>query len=484
MSDINTFKQRWNWTHVRSFALHDDHLTVETKSLLKSNTSSVPYKTIDPKPSEAHHAHKGILVLTIVFAIVAVAAIYSSLASVERLRDYSSIQFLVGISFFTFFTLLQKKRSEPVVYFKLEGGGILIFKAESPSRELANEFQEQLIRKIDRSSLPISTFETITFTQRFNWSTTQTLTLEEDLIRVESKSLLQSSMFPVRYKFIKSRPMETKSVDKTILILSGTFAIVALGAVYNFFTTSDPSIGYLTAQFFVGASLFAFFTYLFKKSAEPISYFRLEGGSSLAFNAVSPSREVVEEFQEKLTRAIRISAFNSRQLRPPTHVPTDVRLSEAERMREIEFETGDRKSKPWGYGDYYCIAPNGGPTIVLPYAGEPRLGDSYHYLLIESRTIRGYLWSSTIRWSQCGRYFTCDWLEGMHGHYEGGVYHFDEEPRATVVIDTQLLKYRVLLYPTTDELHPFFAENKDDELWDILLDPNNRGWENLHYLTS
>jgi hypothetical protein len=56
-------------------------------------------------------------------------------------------------------------------------------------------------------------------------------------------------------------------------------------------------------------------------------------------------------------------------------------------MTEIEFEA-DGRSKWWGYGDFYCDTPNTGPRILLPYQGEPAHGDSYHKLIIDSKTVR------------------------------------------------------------------------------------------------
>src|SRR5690606_39671121 len=84
-------------------------------------------------------------------------------------------------------------------------------------------------------------------------------------------------------------------------------------------------------------------------------------------------------------------------------------------MQELQFETDGRKARWWGYGDFYCVSP-AGTRILLPYQSEPPHGDSYHRLLIGSKTIRGYVWSGYLRWSPCGRYFTCDWLEDLGGH--------------------------------------------------------------------
>jgi hypothetical protein len=148
-------------------------------------------------------------------------------------------------------------------------------------------------------------------------------------------------------------------------------------------------------------------------------------------------------------------------------------------MEEIEFQENGRVSKWWGYSSYYCDPPKGGSRIYLPYAGEPPHGDSYHKLIIDSKTIRGYVWSNYFVWSKCGRYFTCDWLEGMKGYYRGNTWVPTDVLRATIVADTQLLRYRIVLEPSYVELHESLTEGKEDKLWGILLDPNGAKWENF-----
>jgi hypothetical protein len=145
-------------------------------------------------------------------------------------------------------------------------------------------------------------------------------------------------------------------------------------------------------------------------------------------------------------------------------------------MTEIEFEA-DGRSKWWGYGDFYCDTPNTGPRILLPYQGEPAHGDSYHKLIIDSKTVRGYVWSGYFLWSKCGRFFTCDWLEGMGGHRQGATWAFTQVLRATIIVEPRALRYRVLLDPTCDEVHKILLEDGEDALWEVLLSAKGDNWE-------
>ena len=146
-------------------------------------------------------------------------------------------------------------------------------------------------------------------------------------------------------------------------------------------------------------------------------------------------------------------------------------------MMPIEFEADGRRSKWWWYGDFYCDASDVGPRILLPYHGEPAHGDSYHQLIIDSRTIRGYVWSGYFLWSTCRRFFTCDWLEGMAGHREGETWRFTQVLRATIVVEPRELRYRVVLDPARDELHKILLEDGDDALWEVLLNAGDDNWE-------
>jgi hypothetical protein len=146
-------------------------------------------------------------------------------------------------------------------------------------------------------------------------------------------------------------------------------------------------------------------------------------------------------------------------------------------MTEIKFEADGRRSKWWGYGDYYCDASNGGPRILLPYHGEPPHGASYHELIIDSKTIRGYVWSGYFLWSKCRRFFTCDWLEGMGGYYQGKTWVLTQVLRATIIVEPRELRYRVLLAPTYDEVNKILLEKGEDALWEVLLNADEENWE-------
>lgn len=148
-------------------------------------------------------------------------------------------------------------------------------------------------------------------------------------------------------------------------------------------------------------------------------------------------------------------------------------------MEEIKFGESGRQADWWGYGDYFCTAPETGRRIQLPYAGEPPHGDSYHNLFIESKTIRGYVWSGYLLWSACGRYFTCDWLEGMAGHFQGRVWYSTQVTRATVVIDTALLRFKVLLTPSYRELREVLRNEGEEQLWNTLFGTSGKGWEDF-----
>jgi hypothetical protein len=146
-------------------------------------------------------------------------------------------------------------------------------------------------------------------------------------------------------------------------------------------------------------------------------------------------------------------------------------------MTEIEFEADGRRSKWWGYGDFYCDVSSVGPRILLPYQGEPAHGDSYHKLIIDSKTIRGYVWSGYFLWSKCGRFFTWDWLEGMGGHRQGATWVFTQVLRATIIVEPRELRYRVVLAPSRDEVHKILLEDGEDTLWEVLLSAKDDDWK-------
>ncbi len=146
--------------------------------------------------------------------------------------------------------------------------------------------------------------------------------------------------------------------------------------------------------------------------------------------------------------------------------------------KEIKFDAGQRKSDWWGHDNYYCVSQNG-TKILLPYIGEPPHGDSYHRLIIQGKTIRGYIWSCHFLWSECGNYFTCDWLEGMDGHYEASTYVLNQVLRATIVVAPEKLLYRVILKPHYTELHNLVDTNKEQQLWTILLAEDGPSWESF-----
>lgn len=162
-------------------------------------------------------------------------------------------------------------------------------------------------------------------------------------------------------------------------------------------------------------------------------------------------------------------------------------------MKEIEFDADGRRSKWWGRDDFYCDSSNSGPRILLPYQGEPAHGDSYHKLIIDSKTIRGYVWSGYFLWSKCRRFFTCDWLEGMGGHYERvasptrwfwltlriprQTWVFTQVLRATIIVEPRELRYRVLLDPPRDDVQKILLEDGEDALWEVLLSVKDDNWE-------
>jgi hypothetical protein len=147
-------------------------------------------------------------------------------------------------------------------------------------------------------------------------------------------------------------------------------------------------------------------------------------------------------------------------------------------MEEIKFKDG-RESSWWGYGDYFCTSPACEIKILLPYKSEPPHGDSYHNLIINSKTIRGYIWSGYFLWSKCGNYLTCHWLEGMKGYFEGKVWHTSQIQRATIVVSPTKLQYRIVIEPSYKELNLLRREGAEDELWNILLDPDGSPWEDF-----
>jgi len=147
-------------------------------------------------------------------------------------------------------------------------------------------------------------------------------------------------------------------------------------------------------------------------------------------------------------------------------------------MEEIKFSDG-RTSEWWGYNDYFCFDPNFDKKILLPYKGETAFGDSYHNLIIDSKTISGYIWSGYLLWSKCGNYFTCDWCEGMKGEFVNNVWHSTQIQRATIVVSPKKLKYRIVVRPSHEELDALRREGKENDFWDYLIKPKWRIWKNF-----
>jgi hypothetical protein len=148
-------------------------------------------------------------------------------------------------------------------------------------------------------------------------------------------------------------------------------------------------------------------------------------------------------------------------------------------MDKITFDTTGRSLVWWGYADYYFDTPNGGPRVLLSYAGEPPHGDSYHKLTIGAKTIRGFVWSSEIQWSQCRNYFTCDWLEGMGGYVGANGFVLTQVLRATIVVSPSLAQYRIVLKPSYAELKKLLQDSGDRAFWDVLLRENSAQWESF-----
>ena len=149
-------------------------------------------------------------------------------------------------------------------------------------------------------------------------------------------------------------------------------------------------------------------------------------------------------------------------------------------MKKIEFEVDGRISAHWAYGDFYFDVPNSEIKILLPYSGEPPHGDSFHRIIINARTTRGFAWSGYLLWSPCGNFFTCDWLEGMGRHYENGIWVFSQELRATIIVEPRQLRYRIVLSPSRNELHEILDEHGQDRLWQTLLNTEDIKWEDFH----
>lgn len=149
-------------------------------------------------------------------------------------------------------------------------------------------------------------------------------------------------------------------------------------------------------------------------------------------------------------------------------------------MTKIEFEEDGRLSTHWSYGDFYCDVPNSEIKILLPYSGEPPHGDSFHRIIINAKTTRGFAWSGYLLWSPCSNFFTCDWLEGMGRHYENGIWVFSQELRATIIVEPKQLRYRIVLSPSRNELYEILDKHGQDRLWQTLLNTEDTKWEDFH----
>lgn len=154
-------------------------------------------------------------------------------------------------------------------------------------------------------------------------------------------------------------------------------------------------------------------------------------------------------------------------------------VSKKSPMREIEFKDGSR-SDYWGYGDFYLYSKLSKTKILLPYKSEPPHGDSYHQLIINEKTIRGYIWCGYLLWSKCGNYFTCDWLEGMKGYFnENKVWHSTQVQRATILVSPEELKYKIVLKPNSGDLHKMLKRHCVDDVWETLLNKSEIPWEDF-----
>jgi hypothetical protein len=91
----------------------------------------------------------------------------------------------------------------------------------------------------------------------------------------------------------------------------------------------------------------------------------------------------------------------------------------------------DGASRWAGMANYVLTSPNGHYEVVLPYAGEPPHGDSYHELLIDGVKLPGLVWGCNFAFSADSRFLAASW---MAERYE----------RRTIVVDVQQRRYAVL----------------------------------------
>ena len=67
----------------------------------------------------------------------------------------------------------------------------------------------------------------------------------------------------------------------------------------------------------------------------------------------------------------------------------------------------------------------------------------------------------------------------MKGYFEGKVWHTSQIQRATIVVSPTKLQYRIVIEPSYKELNLLRREGAEDELWNILLDPDGSPWEDF-----
>ena len=65
----------------------------------------------------------------------------------------------------------------------------------------------------------------------------------------------------------------------------------------------------------------------------------------------------------------------------------------------------------------------------------------------------------------------------MGGHYEGNTWCFTQVLRATIVVEPREMRYRVLPGPARAHLHDTLDEDREDALWDALLNADTGDWE-------
>lgn len=138
------------------------------------------------------------------------------------------------------------------------------------------------------------------FKQNLDWFTKRECILEDRGISVETKSLLSSNKFTIRYSNIIPEVLERKYLHLPSLIGTLLCILAALLFLYFYlFPTSDKPNSFWTLSVLFGTfTLYCLST--FNKKSNNLSYFKLHDGGSLAFNSNSPSKKAVSQFLEKI----------------------------------------------------------------------------------------------------------------------------------------------------------------------------------------